>query len=77
MHEMRIYKKSKNLSLVGVLKMEYMEEHGKDLTEVVRCKSCKFSKWADKNKQRYCQRKWVMYKVRERDYCSYGIRNKE
>ena len=51
--------------------------NGKDLTEVVRCKSCKFSKWVDKNKQRYCQRKWVMYKVRERDYCSYGIRNKE
>lgn len=51
--------------------------NGKDLTEVVRCKSCKFSKWSDKNKQRYCQRKWVMYKVRERDYCSYGIRNKE
>ena len=51
--------------------------NGKDLTEVVRCKSCKFSKWVDKNKQRYCQRKWVMYKVRERDYCSYGIRKNE
>ena len=48
-----------------------------DLTKVVRCKSCKFSKWVDKNKQRYCQRKWAMYKVRERDYCSYGIRKNE
>ena len=43
-----------------------------DIVEVVRCKSCKFSEWSDKNKQRYCTRKWVMYKVRERDYCSYG-----
>lgn len=48
----------------------------KDLTEVVRCKSCRFSKWSDKNQQRYCQRKWAMYKVKERDYCSYGIRIK-
>lgn len=45
-----------------------------DLTKVVRCKSCKFSEWSDKKQQRYCKRKWTMYKVRERDYCSYGIR---
>ena len=43
-------------------------------TIVVRCKSCKFSKWIEKNGQRYCTRKWVMYRVKERDYCSYGIR---
>ena len=43
-----------------------------DIVEVVRCKSCKFSEWSNKNKQRYCTRKWAMYKVRERDYCSYG-----
>ena len=49
----------------------------KDLTEVVRCKSCKFSEWSEKNKQRYCGRKWAMHKVKERDYCSYGIRRKD
>lgn len=48
-----------------------------DLTKVVRCKSCKFSEWSDKKQQRYCKRKWTMYKVRERDYCSYGIRKKD
>lgn len=48
---------------------------GQDMTVVVRCKSCKFSKWNEKKKQRYCARKWTMYRVRERDYCSYGIKS--
>lgn len=48
--------------------------NGCEMTLVVRCKSCKFSVWNEKNKQRYCGRKWAMHKVRERDYCSYGIR---
>lgn len=42
-------------------------------TVVVRCKNCKFSKWNEKKKQRYCGRKWAMYRTRERDYCSYGV----
>ena len=52
--------------------VEDMMKESEGLTKVVRCKSCKFSEWSDKNKQRYCTRKWTMYKVRERDFCSHG-----
>ena len=45
-----------------------------DVAPVVRCKSCKHSKWSDVNKSYYCKRKWAMHKVRERDFCSYGKR---
>ena len=45
-----------------------------DVAPVVRCKSCKHSKWSDKNKSYYCKRRWAMHKVRERDFCSYGKR---
>ena len=41
---------------------------------VVRCKSCIYAKWSERSKAYYCQRRWVMHKVRERDFCSYGKR---
>lgn len=47
-----------------------------ELPEIVRCKHCAHSKWVEKEKSYYCQRKWSMYRVRERDFCSYGVRRK-
>ena len=41
---------------------------------VVRCKSCVYAKWSMRNHSYYCQRRWAMHKVRERDFCSYGRR---
>ena len=43
-----------------------------NVTKVVRCKSCRYSKWSEKNQKYYCQRRWAMRGVRERDFCSYG-----
>lgn len=45
-----------------------------DAVKVVRCKQCVHSKWSKKNKKYYCQRRWAMHGVRERDFCSYGKR---
>ena len=45
-----------------------------DVAPVVRCKRCRHAKWSEKNKAYYCQRRWAMHKVRERDFCSYGER---
>lgn len=45
-----------------------------DAVKVVRCRSCKFAEWSKKNGAYYCKRKWAMHKVRERDFCSYGLR---
>lgn len=53
---------------------EIMNAPTLDCICVVRCKSCRHSEWSEKNKQLYCKRKWAMYRVRERDYCSYGQR---
>lgn len=41
---------------------------------VVRCKSCVYAKWSERNQSYYCQRRWARHKVRERDFCSYGKR---
>ena len=41
---------------------------------VVRCKSCVYVTWSERNKSYYCQRCWAMHKVWERDFCSYGRR---
>ncbi len=45
-----------------------------DAVSAVRCKRCRHAKWSEKNKAYYCQRRWAMHKVRERDFCSYGER---
>ena len=45
-----------------------------DAVPVVRCKSCAYAKWSERNQSYYCQRRWAMHKVRERDFCSYGRR---
>lgn len=44
------------------------------VTQVVRCKQCAYAKWYERSKAYYCQRRWAMHKVRERDFCSYGRR---
>lgn len=44
------------------------------VTQVVRCKQCAYAKWSKRSKAYYCQRRWAMHKVRERDFCSYGRR---
>lgn len=44
---------------------------------VVRCKSCAYAKWPERNQSYYCQRRWAMHKVWERDFCSYGRRRVE
>lgn len=41
---------------------------------VVRCKSCVYARLSERNQSYYCQRRWAMHKVRERDFCSYGER---
>ena len=48
------------------------------VTPVVRCKSCRHSVWS-KSKNTYCCKlhRWVMNKVRDRDFCSYGRPKKE
>lgn len=46
----------------------------KGVVPVVRCKSCVYAKWSERNQSYYCQRRWAMRKVRERDFCSYGKR---
>lgn len=48
-----------------------------DAVEVVRCKKCIHAQWSKKNKAYYCNRRWALHKVRERDYCSYGARRKD
>lgn len=48
-----------------------------DIVSVVRCKSCIHATWVEKNGIYYCKRKWIMSKVRDRDYCSRGARKKE
>lgn len=45
-----------------------------DMVQVVRCKSCKFVRWSNKERRYYCARSWAMHKVRDRDFCSYGQR---
>lgn len=45
---------------------------------VVRCKSCRFSVWSKKQKTYCCKlHRWVMNKVRDRDFCSYGKPKKD
>lgn len=47
------------------------------VTSVIRCKSCVYAKWSKRNQSYYCQRRWAMHKVRERDFCSYGRRKED
>lgn len=44
------------------------------VTRVCRCMQCAYAKWSERSKAYYCQRRWAMHKVRERDFCSYGRR---
>ena len=44
---------------------------------VIRCKSCIYAKWSERDQSYYCQRRWAMHKVRERDFCSYGVRKED
>ena len=48
-----------------------------DAVKVVRCKKCIHAQWSKKNKAYYCKRRWALHKVRERDFCSYGVRRKD
>lgn len=48
-----------------------------DAVPVVRCKSCRNSTWSKTNNSYYCKRRWAMHKVRERDFCSYGVRKED
>lgn len=48
------------------------------VARVVRCKSCRYSVWSERQKSYCCKlHRWVMNKVRERDFCSYGKAKKE
>ena len=48
------------------------------VTPVVRCKSCRHSVWSKKQKTYCCKlHRWVMNKVRDRDFCSYGKPKKD
>lgn len=49
-----------------------------NVTPVVRCKSCRHSVWSKKQESYCCKlHRWVMNKVRDRDFCSYGRPKKD
>jgi hypothetical protein len=52
--------------------------NAESVTAVVRCKSCRHSVWSKKHNMYCCKlHRWVMNKVRDRDFCSYGRPKKD